>query len=539
MGMDISFSYTLDSNRTVHYTNTSNPVDSFTYKWLFNKNANTGTSQMKNPSYQFNSDSVYKTCLTAYKKSTNDSCITCKNISINKCFVQLNSSSSQPFLHRVDNRLNYLGSQIDSIYWDFGDHKPSSSYYYWSGIYLNDHWYDSIGNYEIKVQVINIDGDTCRDTANISVPLIASFVSQVGPNNQVNFINTSQPLDSLTYNWQFGNGNSSTLKHPSATYNPGDYYPDMLATNSQNQNSYAGDTLIIDTCFVGISNSWINDSTQQFNIYYRANTFKEAIIDYGDGSTNDTISTYGSQILNNFYFSALPPHTFPKDSTYMVSILAKDSLNVSCVETIMVETGPCRAFFTKKLDTTTSNKVILVNRSSDSPNNSYSYFFNDPNNGWGSRIYNSALRTANYTYSNYGSYLVRLELRNYQLGCNTFFADTVGLDSLGNLKANGFTVEFVDSAYLAPVGLNKNFGKKELINRIYPNPSFGVFTIEFNQLIENASIVVYNRNAQKILEGKVIDDKVFSLNLKDLSQGIYFLQISEGNTSWIEKLVKY
>ncbi len=70
---------------------------------------------------------------------------------------------------------------------------------------------------------------------------------------------------------------------------------------------------------------------------------------------------------------------------------------------------------------------------------------------------------------------------------------------------------------------------------IYPNPSDGVFQLDFAKERENFNVRVFDSNSRLILENKNIKN----IDLQAFSKGIYFVQvIDEMGNNWIERIVK-
>lgn len=70
--------------------------------------------------------------------------------------------------------------------------------------------------------------------------------------------------------------------------------------------------------------------------------------------------------------------------------------------------------------------------------------------------------------------------------------------------------------------------------KIYPNPSSGLFTIEFSQ---KSSYSLYNLSGKLIKTGP-LDDNSSILDLSSLSNGMYFLSIEVNDTTLTRKLIK-
>ena len=110
--------------------------------------------------------------------------------------------------------------------------------------------------------------------------------------------------------------------------------------------------------------------------------------------------------------------------------------------------------------------------------------------------------------------------------------DTNGLYTVIVSDINGctdtisFNVTFISNTGI--VGLNNNF-------KLYPNPNNGQFVVECQEKIE--SIVLYNIQGQIVKSFSRIDSKQFTINESFNEKGIFFVNISTQNKSFIEKVV--
>ena len=82
--------------------------------------------------------------------------------------------------------------------------------------------------------------------------------------------------------------------------------------------------------------------------------------------------------------------------------------------------------------------------------------------------------------------------------------------------------------------------KKDDYFNIYPNPVDGEINIEFNESLNNPSIIKI-MNAQGLLvfyENINMDEGVFKMNSSGYAAGIYFLETTNGRKLWQERFVK-
>jgi Secretion system C-terminal sorting domain len=83
---------------------------------------------------------------------------------------------------------------------------------------------------------------------------------------------------------------------------------------------------------------------------------------------------------------------------------------------------------------------------------------------------------------------------------------------------------------------NKDFSKNKF--SIFPNPSSGLFKIQTDSQIENATITVADLNGRIVFEVKSESLEIKSLDLNHLQSGIYILNISNVDFNHSQKIVK-
>jgi PKD repeat protein len=125
------------------------------------------------------------------------------------------------------------GSVADSLIWNMGD---GNVIYGSNPVYT----YNQPGVYHLQLIAKNNGG--CTDTINYPDPIVvkltpvASYVSDIQNGCSpvpVSFSNTSTDLDSPTYYWDFGNGDTSTESNPIYNYlDEGVYSPTLIVTNT-------------------------------------------------------------------------------------------------------------------------------------------------------------------------------------------------------------------------------------------------------------------------------------------------------------------
>lgn len=92
--------------------------------------------------------------------------------------------------------------------------------------------------------------------------------------------------------------------------------------------------------------------------------------------------------------------------------------------------------------------------------------------------------------------------------------------------------------YDGPVSVN-NVDGNELAFSIYPNPSKGEFTLVAPKSKESINIEILDTKGQLIYDEVMTaaSARINTINMKAIAKGVYFVKISDGNSSRVEKLI--
>lgn len=85
-------------------------------------------------------------------------------------------------------------------------------------------------------------------------------------------------------------------------------------------------------------------------------------------------------------------------------------------------------------------------------------------------------------------------------------------------------------------GVNE-LGRNSLI-KVFPNPASGEFTIDLTSITEKCFVKLMTPESQIIMSTNLEGSSLHTISLDNLSNGIYFLQLSTKNDSYIVRLVK-
>lgn len=220
---------------SVNFQNLSTGAGPLTYKWLFGDG---GTSTVSNPSHTYNTTGSFAVRLiTTNSSGCSDTVIKSSFINIGAYTAAFTASSSAC----INTPVTFTNTSVPlpvSVAWDFGDGGTSTS--------LNPvKVYSTAGTYMVRL-IADFGG--CFDTAYSTITILgkpsAAFSAPVTtackPPLTVNFNNSTS--GAVSYEWNFGDGNTSTQRNPVHTYTAmGSYTVTLTATNANG----CSDTLVI------------------------------------------------------------------------------------------------------------------------------------------------------------------------------------------------------------------------------------------------------------------------------------------------------
>lgn len=188
--------------------------------WFWNF-GNDGSSTQQNPVFTFSEPGTYEVCLTISN--------ICGSNSICE-FIEVTCTAPQAGFELNQNDLTIDFTDVsmgvvDDWLWNFGDGTTSTE--------ANpQHTFDMPGTYAVCLQVSSICGST-QSCQLLTVDCAAPNSSFEYISNQLNFAfidqSTNQPISWL---WEFGDGNSSSLESPDHTYAMPGTYTVCLTTSS-------------------------------------------------------------------------------------------------------------------------------------------------------------------------------------------------------------------------------------------------------------------------------------------------------------------
>ena len=360
-------SYTADLNGlTVKFTNKSTDADpedkdNLTYVWNFGDGE---ISNEANPTHTYTTAGNYIVTLIAKDTKGLESVPFTSKVKV----AEPAPNPYPEFKFTVDGlkvKFQNFSSDPDEdqlfYTWEFGDGSTSSE---------EDpvHEYAQSGEYIVVLTVS--DGKVSNSfRSNVFVafnnPPVAKFTSKVD-GNTVKFTNESTDADGdeLTYSWDFGDGNTSTDKNPSHTYEvKGEYTVVLTVTDAKKAtDSYSRNVSLSNNAPVASYISEVDGKTVKFT-----NKSTDADGDkltyswnFGDGNTSTEEN---------------PSHEYEADGKYTVELTVSDG-NDSVTFTSELNIGgnnPPVASFTSTVDRKT---VKFTNKSTDADGDELTYSWN-------------------------------------------------------------------------------------------------------------------------------------------------------------------
>lgn len=449
---------------TIAFTNTTTGSGALTYNWDFGDG---NSSVQKSPLNTYNTAGTYTVTLIA--TSSNGCADTIVKNNLLAIGTNSNSFSSADSIC-VNDSIRFTNTSSPApggATWNFGDGTTSTQF-------NPTHTYTAPGNYVVKL--INNFGN-CTDSVSKTIRVlprpVANFSApstyQCQPPFTVNFQDLS--ATAVGWQWDFGDGVTSSQQNPSHTYNSyGNYDVTLIVTNP----SGCTDT-IKKTGFIKIEKAVIKipslpaEGCVPFTINPVANvTALDAVTswlwDFGDGSTSTAQN---------------PSHTYPNQGTYTVTLVITTS--TGCTDTLRITnavkagTKPTPDFSAVPTPVCAYQPVKFTDQSS--PTDQWLWNFGD---GTTSTSHNPS-----HTYTNVGTFTVTLTA--YNNGCPA----TISKPNLITVNppiarfrtvpncTNRLQFSFVDQS-VGPVTWSWDFGDgttSSQQNPVHNFPALGTYTV--------------------------------------------------------------
>ena len=221
------------------------------------------------------------------------------------------------------------GININKWKWDFGDGTNLEYLQFEENIFHN---YLNSGTYEVSLIIISSYSsieisDTIRKNVKVKERPIAGFVSDsVCRGNQTSFIDQSISIDDpiITWNWDFGNGSTSSVKDPTYKYNSSGQYDVQLIVESLNscKDTISNQVLVYSLPQASFTN--IVPCVDQATHFEDITLIDSVVITKWNWNFGDTLSSGDVSTEQN------PNYVYDFVGTYEVSLTVTDS--VGCMD---------------------------------------------------------------------------------------------------------------------------------------------------------------------------------------------------------------
>lgn len=379
--------------------------------WLWDfGDGNTSTQQ--NPTHLYTTPGTFSVTLTAsYAGSCQDTeskqdFITIGGIPFVAFAPDQTAGCETPFTVNFDNNSVGAGLTYD---WDFGDGNTSSD---------SDpvHTYTTFGSFTVTLTATNPQGCSASQTANINVtetaadflPDVFGFCTPL----EVNFTDLSTSATPITtYEWDFGDGNTSGLANPTHVYqDTGRFTVTLIITNALG----CSDTLVRPNYIFNYDRPTADfDQTPQvicpgdFEFTNLSTGATDWFWDFGDMQTG---------------VDEHPIHNYSDTGYFSITLIA---LNNGCSDTVVAENmlyvSPPIAQNDITFSCSQGNTFTFTNNSIG--DDSFSWDFGDGTT-------NTTDNSVTHVYASPGMYFVDLTVTNDTSGCTDLDRDTVYVTQL-------------------------------------------------------------------------------------------------------------
>ncbi|MEI7595494.1 MAG: PKD domain-containing protein [Bacteroidota bacterium] len=436
--------------------------------WLWNFGDGSATSIQKNPTHAYLTPGIFNVTLTATNGSGTNT-ITKNSFIVIYALPSANFSANilngcTPANILFTNQTTIGSAPISSQQWDFGDGSSAITY-------NASHIYNTPGVFQVSLLVSDTNGCTNKAVKNNYITInqspSASFTAtptaSCAPPQLTNFTNTSTGTG-LTYQWQFGDGNTSTALNPSNNYViSGNFNPSLivLSSNGCSDTSTLNIPIQVGTYgskFTATPTNGCRPLAVQFTDTTIGATSWKWI--FGDGTT--------SNVQN-------PSHVYNNSGFYTVTLITSNS--IGCIDTLV------------KNNYINVSTGVAVNFTADNTEDCVVPFtvnFTDNSVGAASWLWNfgdgttSNSQNPSHTYTNLGNYNVTLIASNAN-GCSDtlvkanyikILKPTANYTATPTQGCHPLQVNFTNTSTSANpiVDYRWDFGDGTTFNGLFPDP---------------------------------------------------------------------
>jgi PKD repeat protein len=230
----------------------------------------------------------------------------------------------------------------------------------------------------------------------------------------VQFNNQSTGIGTLTYQWDFGNGQTSTLVNPQTIFqNSGDYSVRLITTNGSET-----DTLTLPNLITVYNPPLANFSLLSDNVACQGSDFSFTNLSQaGDTTLKEVTWDFGDQSFSTVYE---PTHSYSAAGVYSPTLFIVDNngceSSISKNKLIEVTPNPVVQFTTgNTLSCADTQTVAFTNKSTSLTNLSFEWNFGDSQTSFEEH--------PSHFYQGFGTYTVTLKATD-DFGCSTNLTKT-------------------------------------------------------------------------------------------------------------------
>jgi PKD repeat protein len=496
-----------------------------TFQWNFDD----GTfSTLESPRHFYTSPGIYRPSLILISES---GCFDTSSIGLainatpGASFTAASVCSGNPVSFTNNSSIN--GGSITAYNWDFGDGNTSTQK-------EPQHLYAGPGKYDVRLIVTGDKG--CEDTTIKSVTVFErakpSFsVSNTCRSDSAVFHNTTtiSSSDTLSYHWDFGDGNSSNLAAPSHLYGlSGNFKVVLTATTSQGCSDTVSKLIrVFPSVKADFNNSigCLKDSLRFTNTSNSKAGIKSSVWLFGDG---------------NFSLLPNPAHLYATPGSYrvMLTVTTPDGCMDTVSKLIAVAAPPQAAFVVSTPDC--NNKTVQFSDASVSNGDSLKYTW-DFGDGMTSGDASPA-----HLFDSAGSYRVKLKV-SAGSGCPDTISHLIVINKAPQANFTAADVCIGDSmAFINQTNVNGStityhwdFGDGAISGRRLP---FHIYSAagSYAAVLTAASAAGCTDTFRRIVNVQPTPSAAFTFSRMqdtvifrptDLSQHSYFWNFGDGRTS--------
>jgi gliding motility-associated-like protein len=510
-------------NETIVFSDLSTTIAT-TWSWDFGDGT---TSSAQNPSHGYSTSGTYTVELVSTGPGgCTDNVIKTNVITINPpptvVFVADDTSACQaPFT------VNFTDNTTDAVSWswNFGDGNTSTDE-------NPSNTYISLGNFNVSLTVTDVNGCSATLSENALVNIVPPTVNFNSNRTSgcapltVDFSDLTFSNETITsWNWDFGNGNTSTDQNPTGIYaDTGSYDVTLIIVNIDGCIDSLTITDFIQVGQLPIVNFSPIDTTGCYpftvNFYDSTSVYTDQWSwNFGDGETS---------------LSQGPTHTYRDTGFFEVTFAAGfhgcwDTLRLDSVVEVLL---PKAEFTMTPTIGCEAPHTVVFTDDSEGPD-SWTWSFGDG--------LEATTQNPTHTYTNTGFYTAKLIVENFTTGCADSITQVIsisdrdlGFDQSDTLICETFAVQFTDTTIVnsSISSWSWDFGDggvSALQNPNYSYSSNGIYDVRLiitdalgcvDTLIKTNTVVVKTPPVAEFVADTTFGCAPLLIKFSDLSTGL-------------------